>query len=106
MCDYDKSGGNIRKRIRKEENGKLKEVLEKYNQILVIDNGSGMNEQTVTTSWMQIGTSSKEEEIKSERGRIKTGAKGIGRFALDKLSLVSRMYTRKMHEEMLYCMQY
>ena len=39
-------------------------MLEKYNQILVIDNGSGMDEQTVTTSWMQIGTSSKEEEIK------------------------------------------
>lgn len=101
-CYMTEKSGLVKKKLTEEENGKLKEVLEKYNQILVIDNGSGMNEQTVTTSWMQIGTSSKEEEIKSERGRIKTGAKGIGRFALDKLSLVSRMYTRKMHEEILY----
>lgn len=30
----------------------------------------------------------------SDKGRIKTGAKGIGRFALDKLSTQSVMYTK------------
>ena len=64
-CYMTEKSGLVKKKLTEEENGKLKEVLEKYNQILVIDNGSGMDEQTVTTSWMQIGTSSKEEEIKS-----------------------------------------
>ncbi len=80
----------------------LKDMLARYNQIIVIDNGSGMDEQTVRTSWMQIGTSDKEKEIQSDKGRIKTGAKGIGRFALDKLSIRSQMYTRKIGEDLLY----
>jgi len=34
---------------------------------------------------MKIGTGNKETEFISNNKRIKTGAKGIGRFALDRL---------------------
>lgn len=72
----------------------LGRVLFKQNRIIVADNGTGMSKETVKSSWMYIGTSNKEENIRSEKGRIKTGAKGIGRFALDKLSTQSFMYTK------------
>lgn len=56
------------------------------NCIYIIDNGSGMEEQVITTHWMTIGNSSKKETYMSPGNRIQTGAKGIGRFALDRLS--------------------
>lgn len=92
----------VKNKLTEDQVEALKDMLAKYNQIVLIDNGSGMDEQTVRTSWMQIGTSDKEKEIESDKGRIKTGAKGIGRFALDKLSTCSRMYTRKTDEDLLY----
>ena len=53
-----------------------------------------MTEDVVRSAWMYIGTSNKENNIMSAKGRVKTGAKGIGRFALDKLSMNSVMYTK------------
>lgn len=75
---------------------KLQDILFGYDRILVADNGEGMTMDIVCSSWMQIATSNKETKIESTKGRIKTGAKGIGRFALDKLSRYSVMYTRAM----------
>ncbi|MBO6146763.1 MAG: ATP-binding protein [Lachnospiraceae bacterium] len=71
----------------------LAKVLFKYNRIIISDNGTGMDADTVRSSWMYIGTSDKETNYISARGRVKTGSKGIGRFALDKLSTKSLMYT-------------
>lgn len=63
--------------------------------IIVVDNGSGMTKAILQNSWMNIGTDDKEKNIYSKKkNRIKTGAKGIGRFALDKLSLKSVVYTK------------
>lgn len=73
---------------------KLSYILFMHNSIIVADNGTGMSEDIVKSAWMYIGTSNKEENIRSAKGRIKTGAKGIGRFALDKLSTQSLMYTK------------
>lgn len=72
----------------------LQNILFSYNRIIIIDNGEGMTMNVVSSDWMQIATSNKESRIQSEKGRIKTGAKGIGRFALDKLSVQSVMYTK------------
>lgn len=80
--------------LSEEETSALWSLLSKYNSILVADNGCGMSMEDVRTKWMYIGTSDKEIHIESSKGRIKTGAKGIGRFALDKLSLRSTMLTR------------
>lgn len=72
----------------------LKDILFAHNKIIVADNGTGMTEDVVRSAWMYIGTSNKENNIMSAKGRVKTGAKGIGRFALDKLSVKSIMYTK------------
>lgn len=73
---------------------KVREFLFQYNTIAVLDNGTGMTEETLRTAWMNIGTNDKEERKESPGGRIKTGAKGIGRFALDKLSKATTVYTK------------
>lgn len=83
-----------RSELTEEETNKIRQIFAKYNRLVVADNGVGMSLSDVKTKWMYIGTSDKEVNYISEKGRIKTGAKGIGRFALDKLSVVSRMYTK------------
>ncbi|AEE51084.1 ATP-binding protein [Haliscomenobacter hydrossis] len=61
--------------------------------IYIVDNGVGMDGEVIKNNWMKIGTDDKLENYLSEGGRVKTGAKGIGRFALDRLGLSSEMYT-------------
>ena len=80
--------------LSEQEEKVLWRLLAEYNTIVIADNGSGMTISDVRTKWMYIGTSDKEINIESSKGRVKTGAKGIGRFALDKLSLSSGMVTR------------
>lgn len=63
------------------------------NHIIIFDNGSGMSEKDIKEKWMTIGTNNKEKDFKSSKGRIKAGAKGIGRFALDRLGQKCTMYT-------------
>lgn len=72
----------------------VQRILFLRNEIILIDNGCGMTRDIVENSWMRIGTSYKETNYVSDKGRVKTGAKGIGRFALDKLSTESIMYTK------------
>ena len=51
--------------------------------ITVSDDGHGMTLSQFKTSWMSVGTRSKERELESVRfGRSITGEKGIGRFAV------------------------
>lgn len=79
----------------------VQRILFLRNKIILIDNGCGMSKEIVENSWMRIGTSYKETNYVSEKGRIKTGAKGIGRFALDKLSIESTMYTKAPQEKVV-----
>ena len=75
-----------------EEN--LKQFLYSKNSITIMDNGYGMTEYILKHAWMNIGTNDKEEKRISPEGRVKTGAKGIGRFALDKLSTATTVITK------------
>ena len=59
----------------------------------IIDNGTGMSAETIEKCWMVIGTNDKQENVMSPSGRARTGAKGIGRFALDRLGAVSTVYS-------------
>lgn len=94
-CYEQKKGEWIKKRtLSEQEQDALREILFSHNSIIVADNGSGMSLDIVENVWMYIGTSNKEYNSMSDKGRIKTGAKGIGRFALDKLSTQSVMYTK------------
>lgn len=80
--------------IKKGENGKTYQVPIKEKSILyIIDNGEGMTKEVIENHWMQIGTGNKEKEFVSDDDRIKTGAKGIGRFALDRLGFETEMWT-------------
>lgn len=63
--------------------------------IYIIDYGCGMDIKTITNCWMQIGTDDKQQNIQTSNGRIKSGAKGIGRFALNRLGSKAVMYTHK-----------
>ncbi|MBG9692615.1 histidine kinase [Lysinibacillus sphaericus] len=61
--------------------------------LFIADNGHGMVKETIQEHWMTIGNSSKVKNYKSAKGRIQTGAKGIGRFALDRISDKCQMLT-------------
>lgn len=63
------------------------------NQIIIIDSGSGMTSKIISEQWMTIGTDDKLNNAITATGRIKSGAKGIGRFALDRLGESCTMIT-------------
>ena len=66
---------------------------EKADILYLADNGSGMTEDIIKNHWMTIGRSSKKENFVSQKGRIQTGEKGIGRFALDRIADRCQMLT-------------
>lgn len=79
---------------KEDEAGNKYFVPDKQNSIIyIIDNGEGMERNIVEDNWMQIGTGNKEQFYLSDNNRVKTGAKGIGRFALDRLGLRTKMWT-------------
>jgi hypothetical protein len=85
----------IKESLTEEQLEELKIIVLSLSKIVVIDNGCGMTQEVLLSTWMNIGTDDKEINIYSKKKkRIKTGAKGIGRFALDKLSIVSEVYTK------------
>ncbi|HFG4489633.1 ATP-binding protein [Acinetobacter baumannii] len=68
------------------------ESLDKENScIYIIDNGEGMNDFIIKNQWMTIGTANKLENHLTKKGRVKTGAKGIGRFALNRLGIITNL---------------
>jgi signal transduction histidine kinase len=63
-------------------------------RVVVKDDGVGMSLEDVRRFWMKIGTSIKLiEPVTSKFGRLKTGSKGIGRFACRRLGLHLRLTT-------------
>ncbi|MDO7437756.1 sensor histidine kinase [Acinetobacter nosocomialis] len=87
---------NLRKKEEKIINEKGEESIitsidSENSSIYVIDNGIGMNDLTIQNQWMTIGTANKLHEHITEGGRVKTGAKGIGRFALNRLGMLTNM---------------
>lgn len=76
----------------------LEFFLKKKNKLFIVDSGEGMTEDIIDKHWMTIGTNNKLEEVYTPSGRIKSGAKGIGRFALDRLGSTCKMIT-KPHSE-------
>lgn len=76
---------------------------EKSTDTLYIgDNGTGMTESIIKTHWMTIGSSSKKINFKSGKGRIQTGAKGIGRFALDRIADKCSLLTISREEHLIW----
>ncbi|MBJ9989420.1 ATP-binding protein [Paenibacillus sp. S28] len=73
----------------------------KHDCIYILDNGTGMTRETIENYWMLIGTDNKRSEYQSKRDRIKSGEKGIGRFALDRLGSKCEMYTKSRDSDSL-----
>jgi len=63
------------------------------DELYIIDNGHGMTDEIIRNMWMTIGTDNKELEPYTPNRRVKAGAKGIGRFALDRLGSKVEMFT-------------
>lgn len=64
------------------------------SSIYIIDKGFGMTDDVIANQWMTIGTDDKLQHAQSSRtGRVKSGAKGIGRFALNRLGIETEMLT-------------
>lgn len=63
------------------------------DRLFIIDNGTGMNKDIIINNWMTIGNSTKRESVFTKSGRVNTGEKGIGRFALDRISEKCTMLT-------------
>ena len=87
LLDYyqEKEGSYILNDLDESQELKLKETLNNIVDMWIIDNGHGMDSETIKQNWMVIGTDNKESRAKSPGNRIVNGAKGIGRFALDRL---------------------
>ena len=71
------------------------------DEIIILDNGIGMTEEIIKNQWMMIGTDNKRYDYKSEKNRIKSGEKGIGRFSLDRLGEYCKMYTKNKNSKNL-----
>ncbi len=62
------------------------------SKLFIIDNGSGMTDKIIINHWMTIGTDDKLLNTRSSnKKRVKSGAKGIGRFALNRLGTSAEM---------------
>ena len=92
---YSDSGGTFElvDGLEDEDTAALAKGLDELVDLWIVDNGNGMSSTIIEDSWMVIGTDAKEVKAKSEGGRILTGAKGIGRFALDRLGQECELYS-------------
>ena len=68
-------------------------TIRHLRDLWIIDDGTGMSAETIERCWMVIGTNDKEQNVISDKGRPRTGAKGIGRFALDRLGTDGTVYS-------------
>ncbi len=71
----------------------LARALDQILDLWIVDNGHGMSSDVINDRWMVIGTDAKELNARSDAGRVVTGAKGIGRFALDRLGRESDLFS-------------
>ncbi len=67
------------------------------NQLIIEDNGTGMDANDIRRHWMHVGKSNKEYEVVDDNNniRILAGSKGIGRFALSKLGRNVQIFSKK-----------
>ncbi|KPW19179.1 Uncharacterized protein ALO83_02369 [Pseudomonas cannabina pv. alisalensis] len=72
------------------------EVTIRFSQdsITVIDNGDGMSPLEFKDYWLRVGTTHKQDSIRTPKKRQVTGSKGVGRLSVqflgDEVELVSR----------------
>jgi hypothetical protein len=65
------------------------------DDLIMSDDGCGMDLDTVLGSWFEPGTIAKKQTERSPKGRMYRGAKGVGRFAAARLARSLEMETRR-----------
>lgn len=68
------------------------------HSIVIIDDGIGMDKNTIYQNWMHVGKSSKGyiiADVKNNDKRVLAGSKGVGRFALARLGASVVVYSVK-----------
>ena len=79
------------------------DIWGKLERIIVEDNGSGMNLQTIETVWLVIGTDNKKKQLSSDKeGRVPLGEKGIGRLGVHKLGRRIKLISKSKNEREVY----
>jgi len=74
-------------------------LISNLRELWLVDNGTGMSASAIEENWMVIGTNNKEKNTFSDKGRVRSGAKGIGRFALDRLGETCQLFSRSFDED-------
>lgn len=75
-------------------------VIISKTQIIIKDNGIGMNRQKILEAWMHVGKSDKEYIIgEGETARVLAGSKGVGRFAIARLGAKASVFTKMKGQE-------
>ncbi|WGO98438.1 sensor histidine kinase [Saccharophagus degradans] len=84
---YDADAESVELQFVTSESGK--------NCLIIDDDGLGMDYQILTENWLKIGTDYKNSNPYSKgKGRVLTGAKGLGRLGVDRLCSVLKLQTR------------
>lgn len=91
----DDGGWLLRRDISDADLAGAQKRLSNALDLWIIDNGKGMSATIIEDYWMVIGTNFKEENVFSDDGRVRTGAKGIGRFALDRLGTYCELHSSR-----------
>lgn len=88
---YDADAPFVRVEIKKEENS---------IRYVIADEGTGMTFKEVQDFWMKIGTTNKQKEDRSRiYGRVRTGAKGVGRFSVRRLGPNLKLITTALNKD-------
>ncbi|MCD4732149.1 MAG: ATP-binding protein, partial [Bacteroidales bacterium] len=70
-------------------------------KIRIADNGFGMTENEIDKNWLVIGYSEKRKLKRSEKNRRKTGEKGIGRIATDRLGRKTKLISKSKYDKVV-----
>lgn len=69
-------------------------------QIIIEDNGVGMNRQKIIEAWMHVGKSDKDYIVgEGKTARVLAGSKGVGRFAIARLGAKASVFTKMKGQE-------
>lgn len=75
-------------------------IIISKKQIIIEDNGVGMNREKILEAWMHVGKSDKEYIVgEGETARVLAGSKGVGRFAIARLGAAASVFTKMKDQE-------
>lgn len=80
--------------VSNDDHTQLELPTKQTSQLIIKDEGAGMNEDDLINKWLNIAYSEKKEH-RENYGRIQAGNKGVGRFSCDRLGRFLTIYTRK-----------